>query len=310
MKNKVYLSNIKYVLGELINIATLRELENNSDTKEFLIQFGLKYYSRFNVSFEEAVYLCAKNTLETSNLASSEIDAVIFCSSSYDPYHHDSLISHTAFKCGINNCIPYGIFYGQCTNYSLALVVARAMISAGDCKNILVISGDMLWEKVHSSRITPFRTSIFSDGVVSLIVSDSPIGDGYELLDVHNVFLPETYEIMKSNNIVQYINNYSKGFLTSCEKLRSTVGLQITDYKTIVSGNFNFTVLRNLSALLECGVERLYTRNVARFAHCFSADQIIAIGEMCEEKVLSKGDQVLLVGSGGSLWSATALAKC
>ena len=308
MAKPIYLGGISHACGELRPIADIRSLQADPQGLEYLRKLGLATYSKLELPLRGHLLRIAKETLEKSGVAASEIQAVIFFSTTFDFYAEHSDIARIAMDLGLKNAIPFGMFLNQCTNYSQAIMMAKHLILGENFRNILVLGSDLL-DDVRNDRTMPSRTSVYSDAVVGCLVSERDLGD-FEIEGMAHHYIPEMGFMDPQKDVVKFITNYSDGFSKVCKNLCMNLDRDASRFSRLITANYNLSVLKNLALLAGMPPSKLYLENVPKLAHCFAADQLISLQTLQAEGRLIAEESLLLAAVGGFyIYSAMALRK-
>jgi 3-oxoacyl-[acyl-carrier-protein] synthase-3 len=271
---------------------------------------GLCRYSAIERPVHELFEGCVQQTLDASGVQPAEVDAVIFFSSTFSSYTDYDDVARLCAELGIRQALPMGMFLGQCTNYSSALLVAAALIDSHGFDNVLLVSADALDER-RASRVLARTIAVFSDTVASCLVSRSARADrGYRVEHITHRFEPGLVNLDPETNLLKFVTLFSGALDRVCADLYVTLGCSGKDFSRLVLANFTIPTLKNFAMAAGIPVGRMYTENLARFGHCFAADQLIALDTLSGSGVLRAGDRLLALGVGGNyLFSATTFEK-
>lgn len=299
----VFVGPVVYRHGNWHSIDELPEEEATH-----LRTFGLRRYSVLAPPVREYYPECVGGVLERSGLDAAEVDAVIFFTSTFESYREYDDLATLCNSMGLHNALPMGLTLGQCTNYSTALLTAQNLITASGMRNVLLLGADILDES-RGNRVLGGRLSVFSDAVVSALVSRDDHG-GYALGSIRHRYIPGMHAISPEEDILGFLKGFSEGLGSACKAAYTAEGIGADDIDWLVPANLNSSVLRNFAALAGVPMERTYTANVETMGHSFAYDQLIALSTMAQQEVVKTGQRLLLIGIGGNyLFSAVALTK-
>lgn len=276
---------------------------------EHLKQFGLRRYSVLDAAAGEYLAGCVRGTLDKASLLATDIDAVVSFSSTLDAYAEADDLARMAADLGLTNALPLGLTLGQCTNYSTALVVARGLIEASGLDNVLLVGSDRL-DEARASRVFAERISVYSDGLVSCVVSREP-RTGFQVGEIQHQFSPAISRLDARKDFLGFLQLFSAGMREASRKLCLTAGLKPSAFSRLIPANLNISVLRNFAELVGMPFERTYVDNVGRYGHTFAYDQLIALETLQAERTLESGQRLMLIGVGGNyLFSALSCSVC
>lgn len=107
----------------------------------------------------------ARRAIESSGVAPSEIDQLIFCSFTYNnlfPGEHPKMAHDLGLQCGAF------VMTAACAGSLFGLSLAKALVSSGQCRNVLVVGSECL------SRCTnvadPITAILFGDTAGAMLV--------------------------------------------------------------------------------------------------------------------------------------------
>jgi 3-oxoacyl-[acyl-carrier-protein] synthase-3 len=247
--------------------------------------------------------------LEKARLVATDIDAIVFFSSTLDAYNEADDLARAAADLGLTNALPLGLTLGQCTNYSTALVVARGLIESSGLSTVLLLGSDRL-DEGRASRVFAERISVYSDGVVSCIVTREP-RTGFQIGQIQHQFLPAISRLDARRDFLAFLQMFSTGMREASRKLCLKAGLTADAYTRLIPANLNISVLRNFAELVGVPFERMYTDNVGKYGHTFAYDQLISLETLLAEQRVESGQRFMLVGVGGNyLFSALDCSVC
>ncbi|MCY4045312.1 MAG: hypothetical protein OXE99_09550 [Cellvibrionales bacterium] len=298
IEQSIYIHSISYQCGEWLPIEEIQDAQSSQEAIEQLSSLGIIRYSKLTTSLQALIIDEVDKTLAMSELSPDEIDASIFFSTTLDPYVQHSDIPIALDKLGINNAIPYGVFYNQCTNHTQAIQLAQMLCASGRAKNILVFGYDALDDN-KISRILPNRTSLYSDAFVSCIVSDKVKENAYRVDSINHLYSPEIASFQKPEEALHFITSYSKSFNQACYEALEKSNKTPDDFSYLITPNYNFSVIRNLAELSGFKEDKVFKEHVSRFSHCFSADHLITLKQFDRNERSQPGDKYFLTAVGG-----------
>jgi 3-oxoacyl-[acyl-carrier-protein] synthase-3 len=92
------------------------------------------------------------------------------------------------------------------------------------------------------------------------------------------------------------------------EKVLENSGVAISDVKYIVPHQANIRIIDGAAKRLGLTSDRIYT-TIHKYGNISSASIPVALNDAYEQKCLSKGDYLVLVGFGGGLTWGSALVR-
>jgi 3-oxoacyl-[acyl-carrier-protein] synthase III len=304
----VVLGGISYRHGTWHEVADLSERGlGGPDQVLALTQGGL---SRFSVLDEpvQAYYPdCITESLDKAGLRPGDVDAVIFFSSTFTTYDNHADIVEICRKLALSKAIPIGLFLAQCTNFSYALMVARSLIDSQGMRTVLLLGADCLDES-RSSRILPANASVFSDTVLSCVVS-ADLAHGYRVEATQHVVEPELSALDPGVDTLKFLDLFILRMQELCERTYSRTGYAPDAFTHLVLANLAVPVLRNYAAVASIPFSLVPTQNIGLFGHCFAYDQLITLSRLAEDGDLGVGDLAHILGVGGNYLFSSTVAR-
>lgn len=288
-------------LGDIVSV---RELPIHDAEIERLERLGLE---RFSFCREDSLVplmqASAAETLERAAINAVDIDRLVLTTSDYLQQKNRDDLAQVATFLGLTRALPLGVAQGLCTNFSLAFEVVESLLSSGKAQTVLLITADR-YSSV-AQRILRGNAGVGSDGVASCIMTRKK--SGYALRSVAHAFNSNAMNFKTPDRLVAYVSAYAEGYSSACREALQRAGYTPDQCARLVVPNFSQTVLRNLAELSLVPRARMFTENLGRFAHCNSADQFIALGQLEDE--LRAEDVVLVTGAGEYIWGAAVLQR-
>lgn len=264
-----------------------------------------------------------------------KIDGIIFCTQSEDYIMPpNSCILHGKLKLP-DNVLAFD-FNLACSGYTYGLAIARGLITAGTCKNILLVNSDtyskFINKKDRSARV------LFGDGAAASIISASD-NDSGTIIDVlcategkqHDKFMipaggcripvsnkTKVTETDSSGNVRSQENIHMDGmgilvFINSkvpkqIREILKRNNLTVDDISLFVFHQASKMALDSLAKILKIKSDRVY-ENIGKVGNTVSASIPIALKDALQQKRIKKGDKVLLSGFGVGLSWASAIVQ-
>lgn len=305
--NPLVLTGISHRHGDWRNLADLadRGLATRSEV-DALGKGGLARYSVLDAPVRALYPECVGDSLRTAGVKPSDVDAVLFFSSTFASYDdHDDLIALCRHH-GMTRALPMGVFLGQCTNFSYALLVATALIRGQGMRTVLLLGADAL-DETRASRLLPAAASVFSDTVFSCVLG-ADLEHGYAVEHVGHLVEPELSALDPVKNQLKFMDLFADRLTALCRETYASTGLRPEQVDHLVLANLATPVLRNYAAVAGVPYARAATGNVARYGHCFAYDQLITLASLADDGKITPGQAALALGVGANhLFSATLL---
>jgi 3-oxoacyl-[acyl-carrier-protein] synthase III len=297
-----FIKNIAFEVGKLFDIDKLTE--EGIDEKKILLfkKFGLQTYGKSKANIYE---LAEKSALKTiGEFENKKIKKLLFNTSSFH-YPFSRVGSQQEINELLNNlnidAYPYGVYLSECTNLMSALSIGMAFINK-DKEDILIISSDVVGE--GESRIVPPGFAIKSDSAASCILSKNKENSCFEIIDIYQ---SHNKQMAKKNKVLSS-EEYAKEFSWCVNSIKENFIKNYNyDYSIVVTNNFNLVFPKSLSFLLKINAEKIYTKAVSKYSHCFSSDILINLSIIMDNENNLKNKKILVVSSSPSSMSSMIL---
>ncbi len=306
-------------------ILTNNMLEEMVDTSDEWIysRTGIKERRISTINTSELGIRATRDLLSKINKNPEEIDLIIFCTITPDN-NTPSCACLVQKGIGAKNATAFDL-NAACTGFIYGLVVANSLISTGKYKNAIVIGSETL------SKIIDWKDRntcvLFGDGAGAAYIEESRDGSG--IIDTYTMSIGDKCESLVSkglplsNFIVEKDEDVNShiimdgrevfkfavvSLVESVEELLKRNNISINDIKCIVPHQANKRIIEAAAQRLKIGTDKFFI-NLHAYGNTSAASIPIALNEVNESKVVSKGDLVILVGFGGGLTYGSVLIK-
>lgn len=265
-----------------------------------------------------ATQACVK-TLEAAGLNPEAIDLIIVATTTQDYIGYPSTACIIQNNLSASNAGAFDLA-AACTGFIYSLETAKNFIKAGSAKNILVVGADIMSKTVDwKDRNT---CVLFGDGAGAALLSENTDGTDSEIIDsmlrsegqgarylertaggTRFPFSPENtreedlYLKMDGRQVYMFA---VRVLCDTIEQLLSRNGITIDDLKYIVPHQANVRIIEAAAKRSNISMDKFYL-NIDKYANTSAATIPIALAEMTESKLLTRGDLVLTIGFGGGL---------
>ena len=328
--------------SKIINIESYfpkKKLTNDMISEEFPswssknIESKLGIKSRYIVNDDEtALDLAYKASLKALKKYDREkIDFLIFCTQSPD-YILPTSACILQNKLKLNKDVGAFDFNLGCSGYIYGLGIAKSFISANMAKSILLVMSDTYSK--HINKLDFANRSIFGDGATATIIEKNQSqcindfvygtdGSGYQNLIIpkggqrnrleNNPSLIELNNGNKSTNNNLYMNgpeifNFTIEVIPKLiDDLLSKNKRSINEIDYFIFHQANSFILNYLRRKLNIPKDKFYN-DMLETGNTVSSTIPIALKNSIDNKLVKKGDQVVLCGFGvGYSWGATII---
>jgi 3-oxoacyl-[acyl-carrier-protein] synthase-3 len=260
----------------------------------------------------------ALKAIEDAGLTVDDIDLIIVATSSPDALSPSTAV-YIQRNIGAFRAACFDIS-AACSGFIYALNVGAQFIKTGQSKNALVIGAEVL------SKVTDWTDRntcvLFGDGAGAVVLTASETkgvssifcgadGRKAEFLEiscvpVKNLYVkPEKIDdiriSMDGREVFRFASNV---ILEAIDKVLKDSGLSLEDIKYIVPHQANYRIIEFAAKKLGVSMEKFYL-NLQRYGNTSAASIPLALDEMKKDRVIEKGDKMILVAFGaGFTWSA------
>jgi len=267
--SEITLSGLGYELGERIhhykdapNFAALMAKHRIPDMPALM---GLGTY---RVSADDILTLAirsARKTLANAGLSGKDIDVVFFCTTNFSVIEGDGrgYVHRLCEQLGLSRAYPVGITLNNCTAFLTALKLAASMLNDRHCENILVVTGD----KIYDESQRAIHYGIFSDSAASCVVS-RVLTNGFAVLAAG---FRSDYRLIAPGAGLNDGELYANVQRSLLEDSR----YDVKDITKTFTSNIFVPIARAKEMRLGFTDSQLYFDNVPEKAHCFCADALI-----------------------------------
>lgn len=321
------IAGVGYSLPE--TVITNDDLTKLYDTSDEWIYTRTGIKERRVVSGEEnAIDLgfdAAKKAIEKSGITPDDID-LILAASSAPPDLYPAIACHIQARLGISKAIPAFDITAACSGLIYGLSIAKAYISSGMYKNILIVATD------NNSRLVDWTdrgTSIlFGDGAGAVVVTQAEDGiddiiaidikaDGnyghlIELaFDGQNCPLVEQYQPkpkgikMNGRGVYTFVAKILPHYV---EELITNAGMKAEDIDYLIPHQANIRIIQAVQERLGYPDEKVVT-NIKYYGNTSAASIPIALAESVEKGKMKLGTTAVLCGFGAGMTWGGAIVR-
>lgn len=305
MTRNVYVGAAEYMAG------TPKPLEygiKNSEVCTLLRSkpFGLNNFASHESDVLELILASVKKSLSSSKLEAHNIDAVFLVSNTLDATNSLDVSWLSKFNelTSLENAVHYNIGMAGCGGFHWAARLAASMIASNECGNVLIVSfdrGEPPLQRLYDGGSNFIYAT--GDAAASCILSGSPeemdftlIGKVVNVYDGKQIASPSPEnELRTISKLFKDVYNYS-----------DITPRQIDHF---ICNNYSLDVSRLYSQLANVNFSKTYIDNIAKYAHCFSSDNLINLHSLSASTQLISENRILLFSTGPFQWGACILQK-
>ncbi|MBR1737378.1 MAG: ketoacyl-ACP synthase III [Firmicutes bacterium] len=268
--------------------------------------------------------IVARGLLEKAGMSAEEIDIIIVATISPD-YFTPSTACIVQEKIGACNSFAFDI-NAACSGFIYALSIGDKMIKSGIYNNALIIGGEIMSNLVNwEDRST---CVLFGDGAGGALLKRSDSRQAVICEDLHtdaskykailghkvpvqSRFMQSDYDgsedyfTMDGRSVFNFaVKRVPEGINKIIEKS----GISIDDIKYIVPHQANLRIVEAVAKKLKLPMEKFFI-NIDKTGNTSAASVPIALAQMTEDKLIEKGDKVIITGFGAGLTWGTILLE-
>ena len=306
-----FITGIGCAVGDLVDIGSIKELQENEDLRETLLTLGLETYSVCNSDAISMAIESIEKSLKSADIPVKEIDAIIYATSGYamagkswDPTIYSHKMKTIIGNLGLEHAIPYGVSFSQCVNFIAAVEMACGLLSTKLYRNVLIVVADALTNKI--SRIVEPGISVISDVAASCVISKT-VNKGLRIESVSQVVDWGLLDVSSSTQFSEYFKRTADGIANIADKMYTELKRTPEEFTQLITNSVNISVLRILSQKTGFPVNKIFKENIARLAHCDSADILVNLEDYLCAQNPEINSRLLAIASGPFIWGGMSL---
>lgn len=296
-----YLPEIKVENKEIAN-------KFNIEEKYIVKRTGIRqrYFAK-DETIEEMATIATQNLIKKIKIDVQEIGLIIVATTSTNRLM-PGIANYVQKKINIKKCIAFDVLAG-CSGYINAVDIAHMYIDSGKIEKAIVIGVDILSRYTNQDDIN--TAIIFSDGAGATLFEHSN----------NNLYFSNIDSIPDFNNILVNVSNskilmdglaiYKYAVTETVKNVRELLeksGEKLENIKYIVPHQSNLKIIKAIANRLGISIDKLFI-NIDKIGNTFCASIPIALEEMQQNKLLNKGDKIILLGYGGGLNTGSVLIQ-
>ena len=296
-----YLPEIKVENKEIANKFNIEE--------EYIVKrtgIRQRYFAK-DETIEEMATIATQNLIKKIKIDVQEIGLIIVATTSTNRLM-PGIANYVQKKINIKKCIAFDVLAG-CSGYINAVDIAHMYIDSGKIEKAIVIGVDILSKYTNQDDIN--TAIIFSDGAGATLFENSN----------NNLYFSNIDSIPDFNNILVNVSNskilmdglaiYKYAVTETVKNVRELLeksGEKLENIKYIVPHQSNLKIIKAIANRLGISIDKLFI-NIDKIGNTFCASIPIALEEMQQNKLLNKGDKIILLGYGGGLNTGSVLIQ-
>jgi len=301
---EVYMSSLAYQLGERRRVS---DLMLPDDVRRRLMgpEGGLTFHLVSEASCVDLAVNSARKTLDAASsrgLRAADIDALMIASNSLSRQSGAEVIASVARSLELWRATAVLVNSGDCCNFQVAARLCHGLVASGQYRNVLLIAADRVADVCANQFVAVRGAGINSDAAASCIVSKD-IRAGFKL-NGHFQHAADAALLSEQSSVregfIKFIEVIRCVFKDMCE----SCGVTPDQIGQLIINTYTNTVAEASSLATRLPMSKIYTKNIARTAHCFAADNLINLHDYSVDAQPEVGTLIALMGSGVYQWSA------
>ena len=293
---------------EIANKELEEKLNLDSDYIEKRTGIKVRYYAEKETIEELAIKATKDMFKKNKNVDKQTIDMIIVATITPENYM-PGIANKMQKEFQIKECNAYDILAG-CNGFITAFDIASTYIQTNRAKRILVVGVDILSKYTNPEDIG--TAIILSDGAGAVLL------EGTEEEKVYSSYITsieDNNEILKCNRNEYIFMNGKEIYkyavtepVKHIKKLLEKTHTGLEEIKYIIPHQSNKRIMTAIASRLKIDLSKIYI-NIENIGNTFCASIPIAIDQMLENKLIEKGNKVLLLGYGGGLNTGVILLE-
>ncbi len=293
---------------EIANKELEEKLNLDSDYIEKRTGIKVRYYAEKETIEELAIKATKDMFKKNKNVDKQTIDMIIVATITPENYM-PGIANKIQKEFQIKECNAYDILAG-CNGFITAFDIASTYIQTNRAKRILVVGVDILSKYTNPEDIG--TAIILSDGAGAVLL------EGTEEEKVYSSYITsieDNNEILKCNRNEYIFMNGKEIYkyavtepVKHIKKLLEKTHTELEEIKYIIPHQSNKRIMTAIASRLKIDLSKIYI-NIENIGNTFCASIPIAIDQMLENKLIEKGNKVLLLGYGGGLNTGVILLE-
>ncbi|MCK4258989.1 MAG: ketoacyl-ACP synthase III [Halanaerobiales bacterium] len=279
-------------------------------------------------TLSDLAYEAGKRALEDAKVQPEEINLIIL--SRVDP---DQINPATACllqdRLATKNAAACDIVIGGCAGGVYSLAIGANFVVSGSCKNVLVITGDVLSRNIINQK-DKMTSCQFGDGVAAAVISRVKANKGIKtyllksdgerydtcIIPAGGSRVPLTAENIDSNERYlhmdqQTFENFATNVLPdSIKKVTELASCDLQELDFVLFSQASEKIIENSMKKLGLPMEKTHT-TFEKYGNTGGASTLITLCEAIKEGQINPGDKIALSSFGAGLaWASMYLEWC
>lgn len=257
-----------------------------------------------NIPMPEMILNPVRKLLNRADVDKEQLQFIIHVHTAKVIYPFGSSISQLIKQSlQLKNTIVFAMTMNNCIATLSAFDVIQKLLSHTQNASAIIVAGEIAY--TPSLRLMP-NTSIGGDATAAVLLKTT--GNKNKLLALKIVTLGKYAKGIwcTHDEIIEFEKLFIPQLVQTIEAALLVCGISKHDIKIILPHNISIPTWEKIAKQLVIPIDKVYLKNIPRYAHCFCADNLINYVTAEHENIFSPGDYYLMVSVG--LGAAFAVA--
>jgi 3-oxoacyl-[acyl-carrier-protein] synthase-3 len=237
------------------------------------------------------------------------LDLAVMVSSNIELYSQGGL---AMFLKTLNQARTFPLLVGGsgCGDLGAALRTLRGLFAVDDLRDALIVTSNT-FDTALEERLWRVNWAVTGDAAASCLVTRSPIGPSFRLVDVRSVARSDVFrpQINSEEPTVPMARATFESVRHLVDLLCGVNALSRRDIRSLVLNNYGLSALRFYATAAGFELSDVFVDNLPRLGHCNSADPLLNLERLVDEDRVGPGDHVVVLADGVSCWTAMLLVR-
>lgn len=219
-----------------------------------------------------------------------------------------SLVRELKYHCSFSGAHAFSVTLNNCASVITALTIAEQLLNAHPCAHAraIIVTADLSFTPVL--QVIP-HVSVMGDAASAVLLNRLAKTHCFLAQVSHTHGRYAAGQWMDKNSSLEFEEAYVPMIVEVILAVLGKLSLNLTQIQLILPHNVNVISWEKIRTHLKISKEKIYTKNIARYGHCFGADIFINYADALQEGLLKPGDFYMLVTAGLGMTVSAAVFK-
>lgn len=192
----------------------------------------------------------------------------------------------------------------KCVSYFKALMIISHFLNNNVGSYGLIVTGEVAISPYL--RVVPNTTLVGDAATVSLFLNNAT---SHKLLHADICYVGGFSEgiYLSQQKLASFDRVFIAQFASFLRRIVKESGLLLSEISCILPHNVNVLTWMKVAEALNFSIDKVYLKNIRRYAHCFCSDQVINLSDAVIDGVINKGDYYLMAACGVGFYFGAAV---